>query len=217
MEDASAVDLDWYWRGWFFGTDHVDISIENVKVFTVKSGNPADNKAHQREMRDSQPEELAVQRNREVLKSVVEQDEKMRDFYDTYDEFAADPADEKKYKRKLEGMTVAEKEFIQAEKYYVQVDFKNIGGMIMPLVLKFNFADGTSEIKRVPAEVWSRNNVEVSKVFVLQKDVLSVELDPFLETADCDTSNNSWPAKITPSRFELYNYNRTSRSNPMQK
>nr|MDA3823403.1 M1 family metallopeptidase [Bacteroidales bacterium] len=217
MEDASAVDLDWFWRGWFFGTDHVDISLENVKVFTVKSGNPVADKTYQRQKRDSEPEELTVQRNRGSIKSMVEKDKKMRDFYDDYDNLVDDPSDLKRYQRKLGELSDQEKDFVQSGKYYVQVDCKNIGGMIMPVILKFEFTDGTSEIKRVPAEFWSRNNMEASKVFIFKKNVQAIELDPFLETADCERDNNYWPKQITPSRFELYKYNRTSRPNPMQR
>ncbi len=86
----------------------------------------------------------------------------------------------------------------------------------MPLIVEFNFEDGTSEVVRIPAEIWSRNNLEISKVFVFTKPVLSVELDPNLETADCDLSNNYWPPKTVQSRFELYKYSRRSSPNIMQ-
>ncbi|MFC2089903.1 M1 family metallopeptidase [Bacteroidota bacterium] len=217
MEDASAVDLDWFWRGWFYGTDHVDISIENVEVYTVASGNPEDDKALQREERDEEPEELAVQRNRVEFKSVVEKDRSMQDFYDSYDELTKDPNDERIYKRFLDNLTAEEKEFLEIEKYFVQIDFENIGGMIMPLIIKFVYEDGSSEIKRIPAEIWSRDNERTSKIFILDKNIIAVELDPLQETADCDTGNNYWPPKITPNRFEIYKYNRRSSSNPMQK
>lgn len=217
MEDASAVDLDWFWRGWFYSTDYVDISIEGVKIYTVKSGDPEEEAAYERSLREKLPEELAVQRNRETMKSMVERNPEMADFYDNYDEFEVSKAEKMAYERKLEGMSEQEKNFINSGKYYVQVNAKNIGGMVMPLILKFTFKDGSSEIKRVPAEIWSRNNNETSKVFIFLKEVTGVELDPMLETADCDRSNNYWPTRIVPSKFELYKYNRTSRSNPMQK
>ena len=86
----------------------------------------------------------------------------------------------------------------------------------MPLIIQFNFEDGTSELVRIPAEIWSRNNLKTSKVFVFEKPVNSVELDPNLETADCDLSNNYWPPRTVQSRFELYKYNRRNRPNEMQ-
>jgi len=117
----------------------------------------------------------------------------------------------------MEGLNDREKAFLNAGNYFVQLDFRNVGGMLMPLILKFNFEDGSSEIKRIPAEIWSRNNLKTSKVFIFDKNVESVELDPFLETADCDLNNNHWPPKTIPGRFELYKYKTRKSSNPMQK
>jgi hypothetical protein len=216
MEDASAMDLDWFWKGWFYGTDHVDIAITNMKVHTVKSGNPAHEKALQKAEKKARPEELAVQRNRASMQSVVEKDNSMRDFYTEYDPHAATPADAEKYEAYKKRLDEREKAFLDAGDYFVQLNFQNIGGMLMPLIIQFNFEDGSSEIKRIPAEIWSRNNLETSKVFVFKRNVISVELDPYLETADCDLSNNHWPHKSIPSRFELYKYNRNPRPNPMQ-
>ncbi len=217
MEDASAVDLDWFWRGWFYGTDPVDIAIENVSVYTMASGNPEEEKALQRAERDEQPEEMTVQHNRQEFKSVVEKDKSMQDFYDNYDELAKDPNDAREYKHFLDNLNDDEKALLNTEKYFVQVDFRNKGGMIMPLIVKFVFEDGSSEIHRIPAEIWSHDNTQTSKVFVLGKNIREVELDPFLETADCDTGNNYWPPRISPNRFEIYKNNtRRSSSNPMQ-
>jgi len=216
MEDASAVDLDWFWRGWFYTTDHVDISIEGMKVFTFNDGDPVKQAETKKEADEKMPEELTVQRNRQEFKSMVERDERMRDFYDSYDANNVSGSSIEQYQRSLDGMTDLEKELVRKNPYFVQLDFKNIGGLVMPLILRFNFNDGSSEIIRVPAEVWSHNNVSTSKVFVFEKQVETVELDPFLETADCDTENNYWPHRSVPSRFEMYKYNRRGGSNPMQ-
>ncbi len=217
MEDASAVDLDWFWRGWFYETDPVDISIEGVKVFTAGSGDPADKKSYEREKEEAEPEELTVQRNRKVLQSMVERDPSMKDFYDDYNPYAASPDDAKVYEQYRASLDEEERAFLDEEHYLCQVDLENIGGMVMPLVLQFTFTDGSTEIKRVPAEIWSRNNLKTSKVFVFDKEVESVLFDPYEELADCDTENNHWPRKVTRTRFELYKYNRNrSRTNPMQ-
>ncbi len=218
MEDASAVDLDWYWRGWFYGIDRVDISIEDVDVYSIKSGNPVDEKNFSIIAAEEESEELTVQRNRKAFKSVVEKDETMRDFYDSYDENVVTPDDQEHFEKYLSNLDQKELEFINAKKYYVQIDFKNIGGMVMPLIVQLNFKDGTSEIQRVPAEIWSRDNVDTRKVFIIDKELASVMLDPFLETADCDMGNNNWPRKVSQSRFELYKYGNRGRSsaNPMQ-
>jgi len=216
LEDASAIDLDWFWRGWFYTTDHVDISIEGMKVFTFNDGDPVKQAETKKEADEKMPEELTVQRNRQEFKSMVERDERMRDFYDSYDANNVSGSSIEQYQRSLDGMTDLEKELVRKNPYFVQLDFKNIGGLVMPLILRFNFNDGSSEIIRVPAEVWSHNNVSTSKVFVFEKQVETVELDPFLETADCDTENNYWPHRSVPSRFEMYKYNRRGGSNPMQ-
>ena len=204
MEDASAVDLDWFWRGWFYGTDHVDISIEEVEVFTVNSGNPANEKAILKIEADAIPEEIAVQRNRQEMESMVERDTGMRDFYDSYDEYTQCPEDLKNYTQYLEGLSKEERALLKAKKFYVQIKFRNIGGMIMPLIVQFSFDDGSSEIRRIPVEIWTRNNLETSKVFSFEKEVTALVLDPFLETADCELFNNNWPRKNIPGRFELY-------------
>jgi len=216
MEDASAVDLDWFWRGWFYGTDPVDIAIKGVKIFTIKSKDPEIRNSREKEEEESIPDEIAVQRNRKSFKSVVEREPEMRDFYDEYDEYAVTARDKLKYERYLDKLTDEEKAFINSGKYYVQIDFENVGGMVMPLIVKFTYDDQTTEIFRVPAEIWKKNNKEISKVFILKRNIVSVELDPFLETADVNVGNNHWPQKIVPSRFDIYKYNRTSRPNPMQ-
>lgn len=220
MEDASAVDLDWFWRGWFYTTDYVDISLDGVTEYTIASGNPVDIKNLNRQKELAEPEELAVQRNRETLESVVDADPSMRDFYDSYDPNKVTDEDRKAYNRYLSSLSPEQKAKVASEDYYYQLDFSNLGGLVMPLVIEFTFEDGGTLIKRVPAEIWSKNNLETSKVFQFKKKVTKVVLDPFLETADCDAENNLWPQKMKQNRFDLYkgssSRRRGSSSNPMQ-
>jgi len=221
MEDASAIDLDWFWRGWFYTTDYVDISIDQMTAYTMASGNPAEKKVLEKKETQAIPEEIAVQRNRASMESVVEADPSMKDFYDDYDPYAADKADKDAYNRYLSSLNGTEKSWIASESIYYQLDFSNHGGLVMPLILQFEFADGSKEIKRIPAQIWSRNSLKTSKVFVFDKEVLGVSLDPFQETADCDTGNNHWPPQLEKSRFQLYKGSYRGRasggSNPMQK
>jgi len=220
MEDASAVDLDWFWRGWFYGTDHVDISLDDVTAMTMASGDPAEEKALQKKEAEAQPEEIAVQRNRATMQSMVERDPSMRDFYDTYDPYAPDKSDAEAYTRFKNSMSDQEKEWRARKGTYYQLDFSNIGGMVMPLVIQLQYTDGSTEIKRIPAQVWNQNNLHTSKVFLLEKELKSVTLDPYQETADVDLSNNSWPTRIEENRFELFRNSGMGRpggaSNPMQ-
>ncbi len=217
LEDASAVDLDWFWRGWFYSTDHVDISLDRVTLFTMASGIPAELKEWQREQDAEIPEEVAVQRNRIAMKSVVEADPSMRDYYDTYDKYEPVKSDKDKYNRYVKSLTPREKDWIASGGIYYQLDFTNLGGMVMPLILQFEFEGGQKEVIRIPAEIWNRNNLKTSKVFKFDDRVLSVTLDPFLETADCELGNNHWPSQKMENRFELYKRSGSwSPSNPMR-
>jgi hypothetical protein len=212
LEDASAVDLDWFWRGWFYSTDRVDISLDQVSEYLLASGDPADEKAWEKNKAMEIPEELAVQVNRATMKSVVEAEPSMRDFYDDFDPFEADERDRARYENYLQGLSEEERTMVESGGYFYQLDFTNLGGMVMPLVLQFSFEDGEQELIRIPAEIWSRNNVHTSKVFRFDSQVTSIVLDPYLETADCDMGNNYWPSRPAVSRFELYK--RSSRWNP---
>lgn len=217
LEDASAIDLDWFWRGWFFSTDRVDISLDSVTEYTMASGNRADTKAREKKKEEAVPEEIAVQRNRAAMQSVVEADPAMRDFYNNYDPYEPTKSDEDAYARYQRSLSAQEKAWIAEGDYYYQLDFSNVGGLVMPLVLQFEFEDGTSELVRIPTEIWSRNNKKTSKVFRFKNRLTSVNLDPFLETADCNTENNHWPPRKEESRFELYKQS-SSRipTNPMR-
>jgi hypothetical protein len=220
LEDASAVDLDWFWRGWFYTTEHVDISLDKVTAMEMKSGNPAEEKALAKKEAEDEPEELAVQRNRATMQSMVERDPAMKDFYDSYDPYASDESDVEAYKAYKRSMSDTEKQWRARKGTFYQLDFSNVGGMVMPLVIQFEYADGSSEIKRIPAQIWNQNNLKTSKVFLLEKELVGVTLDPYQETADCDMGNNHWPPRIEKSRFELYrNSGRGGggASNPMQK
>jgi hypothetical protein len=93
---------------------------------------------------------------------------------------------------------------LEKKQHFYQLNFSNKGGLIMPLIIEFQFEDGTSEIQRIPAEIWRYNNEKISKVFAFDKAVSQVVLDPYLETADVNTENNYFPRQSAPSRFELF-------------
>ncbi len=203
MEDASGVDLDWFWRGWFFTTDHVDIALTDVQWFRVDSKNPDIEKELARREREEAPTYIGDIRNRE-MNTVVERDPRMRDFYNSYDPLEVTPMDRKRYQQFLSSLDDDEKQLLDAGYNYYGMKFKNLGGLVMPLILEFKFTDGTSQVERIPAEIWRRNNEEVSKVFFFEKEVESIVLDPYLETADTDRNNNYWPERREPTRFELF-------------
>lgn len=220
MEDASAVDLDWFWRGWFYTTDHVDISLDESKHFKINSQNPITNKSEiEEKFIEIKQKDISNQRNINN-ETYIDRDEKLKDFYTEYNPYKVTKSDEKKYEKFLEGLSNEEKEILNADLNFYELKFSNKGGLVMPIILDFTFSDGTNEIQRIPAEIWQINNEKVTKVFSFKKEVTQIELDPFLETADTDRNNNYWPIKTEPSKFDLYKYkDRHSKpsSNPMQK
>ena len=216
MEDASAVDLDWFWRGWFYTTDNVDISLEKVAVFEPYTHDPTIEKSKEKEEEEIIPEHISITRNKEALKTAVELDEGLKDFYNSYNKFEVTEKDKTLYKKYQESMDEMDKKLLSMKGDFYQLDFKNVGGLVMPLILEFKFEDGSKEEVRIPVEIWRKNNDEVSKVFYFEKEVKSIKLDPHLETADVNTSNNNWPPKPELTRFQLYKWNRSARPNPMQ-
>ena len=206
MEDASGVDLDWFWRGLFYTTDNVDISLDAVAEFRLDTKNPDTEKSILAQQAKKEYEnDVTNQKNKTALSSVaVERDETLKDFYTTYDPNKVTATDRENYKRYLATLDEAEKAFLSKEQHFYQLDFSNKGGLIMPVILEFEFEDGSKEIQRIPAEVWRKNNEQFSKVFAFEKPLKQVVLDPFLETADVDTENNYFPRQVQPSRFEIF-------------
>ncbi|MEJ7847563.1 MAG: M1 family metallopeptidase [Pyrinomonadaceae bacterium] len=217
MEDASGVDLDWFWRGWFYTTDHVDISIENVRLFHVDTKNPDVEKELQRKQANERPRTLSQQRN-ESLPKRIDQYPSLRDFYNAYDRFNVTDQEREAYQQFMATLNDNEKALIAAGHYFYVVDLKNIGGLVMPLTFRVEYVDNTSEEIRVPAEIWRYNNFDVSKLIVTKKEAKSIMLDPLLETADADLSNNSFPRGVVPTRFQVFKQPALlpSQPNPMQ-
>ncbi len=216
LEDASAVDLDWFWRGWFYTTDHVDISLDKVAVYRINTQDPDVEKAIARQEAKSRPEQISITRNRQTLQTAVERDPGLKDFYDSYDKFSVTPFDRKKYEKYLASLTDEEKKLLNNKDYFYELTFSNKGGLVMPIIVEFTFADHSKKMIRIPAEIWRRNNKTVSKVFPFPQKVTQIVIDPLKETADTDLSNNAWPPIEQIDRFELFKYNRMSRPNPMQ-
>ena len=220
LEDASSIDLDWFWRGWFYSTDHVDISLDNIKYYRINDQNPVTNKAEKKiNFTEVYNKDISNQRNKEIV-TYRENDKGLEDFYTNYDPFKATPKEIKKYEEFKENLNEDEKEIINSDQHFYELKFSNIGGLVMPIILDFTFSDNSNKIIKIPAEIWKKNSSEITKVFAFDKEVVLIELDPFLETADTDRFNNFWPPKMEPSKFELYKYrNRRDRedSNPMKK
>lgn len=221
MEDASAVDLDWFWRGWFYGIDAVDIAIDSVKWYKADLENDPEKREYLGENRVEKPfVDLTKKRNRESgMKFDVEQDSSLVDFYSTYRPWETeDSVSTYTYDLFEETLTKEEKEEQFGGKNYYELFFSNKGGLVMPIILEWTYEDGTTEIERIPVEVWRKNENKFGKVFVKEKEVTGVRLDPYRETADIDESNNNWPELEMPSRFKVYkNHKLREQPNPMQK
>jgi hypothetical protein len=214
IEDASAEDLDWFWRGWFYSIDPVDIAIDTVKyaVYDASIAVPAARTMGPRGLAKPEVnsfEDISKIRNRND-KSIVfltDVDTTLRDFYWRYDR-GLEPYDSVTKQPALsmpaaEGLTDAEKAKYATANLY-EVSFINKGGLVMPIILEFTFEDGTKETQRLPAQIWRKNENKVTKVFMTSKKAVSIQLDPMRETADIDESNNKWPNVAAPSKFALF-------------
>ncbi|MBG9377583.1 M1 family metallopeptidase [Panacibacter sp. DH6] len=230
MEDASAEDLDWFWRGWFYSIDACDISIDSVKAFKadlngqVKLRTPGEKPLD----KPAVPvfDDISKVRNREdkAIHFLSDTDTTLRDFYWRYDR-GMEPYDST---YKFQGKPVEIEEIDNATKqkyagkYLYEVSFSNKGGLVMPIIVEWTFADGTKETERIAVQIWRKDENHVSKVFMKDKEVVSVQLDPMKETADINLTNNSWPKIETVNNFNLFKMKQAARGqsqglNPMQK
>ncbi|HSI90354.1 MAG TPA: M1 family aminopeptidase, partial [Adhaeribacter sp.] len=217
MEDASGVDLDWFWRGWFYTTDHTDISLESVKWYTIDSKNPEIENAKKLSAQNAEPKTLSQQENlKSISRTLVEEKPELKDFYNAYNPLETTASDKARYQAYYNSLTPAEKAILDKGLHFYEVDFRNLGGLVMPLIVQMKYDDDTEETLRIPAEIWRMNNEKVTKVFITEKPVVSFVLDPLWETADTDLSNNSFPRRLAPSRFELFQQQNSPRPNPMR-
>ena len=217
MEDASAVDLDWFWRAWFYSTDNVDIALTDVKWFQLNTQNPALEKAFLQNKDAQKDAFIGDTRNKTAIAATVnEKDANINDFYAKRDLYKVDALDEKAYQSFLSKTSPEDLAYLNSGKQLYELSFENIGGIVMPLIIEATFADGSTKVERIPAEIWRIEEQKVSKVFIYDKEVVSFRLDPFLETADTDLDNNTWPRQMQPTRYQLYKQEQ-SKENPMQR
>lgn len=216
MEDASGVDLDWFWRGWFYTTDHVDLAITNVKYKRMDPRDPALAAELKRADKAGEVADLSRERNKTAVPEVmVERDPSTKDFYNTFDPLVPSARQTASYDKWKASLKPEEAALLNEEFHLYELAFKNIGGLVMPVILEWEYADGTKEVEYIPAEIW-RTHDDVTKMFVKRKEVKSVVLDPFLETADCDLNNNAWPPRMVPTRFDIFKDRAPRDPNPMQ-
>jgi len=222
MEEASGVDLDWFWNGWFFSTDHVDIALESVYEASLDSLNPADNLKKDRDDFNNQPKMLFDERNKsEQIAERVNLRPELLDIYDKYDPFTPSKREMGDYDDILDDLydkNNSDPEWkkkaleiaIEKDELYYILDFKNIGGLVMPIPLQIDYEDGTSEVIKIPAEIWRKNPKEAKWLKRSKIKITSIVVDPFWEIADTDIENNYYPQRMIPARLRP----NASNSNP---
>lgn len=190
MEDASAVDLDWFWRGWFYTTDNVDIDLADVKWFKLKT-TTADLENKSKKVKSGDLNAKANGNNG-------------KDFTNGPEEFSLTDTPDRMYgefRSRINDNDVRKK--LEGKNIY-QLTFKNQGGLVMPVIVQWTYKDGSTEIEEVPAEIWRINEEEVTKVFIKDKEVASVVIDPRAELADVNKSNNAFPKVEADSKFDQF-------------
>ncbi len=192
MEDASAMDLDWFWRGWFYTTDYVDIGIKGVKKYYVSSTPNAEGK--------NIADRYGIDPN--TLLYLVE--EGSEDFNETMRNGTPEENSPVLKEYLMDNFTDEERKNIKAPKYFYSVTFEKPGGLVMPIIVEYSYADGSKERVTYPAQIWRLNDNEISKSIASDKEIVAINLDPDLETADIDTSNNSWPKEVKQSKFDQF-------------
>lgn len=220
MEEASGVDLDWFWNGWFYSTDYNDISMSEVKWMKVDPKDPTKVAEMKKEQAATAPQNISQTRNMESIdKYYSDMDTTIRDFYSTYDANEPDAIDQEAYKKSVSSMSEDEKRLMATGDNFYEVTFERKGGLIMPVIVQLQYADGTKEDFRYPAEVWKKlPENKITKVFRSPKEVTKFILDPYLETADINTEDNHYPrVKEEPSRFEVFKQQQGPRENEMQR
>ncbi len=194
LEDATATDLDWFFRGWFFTTDNVDMELTNVKWFTVfEEGLNIEDQKKKRAVK------INAEGNNETAKA--------KDFSSGPEVITMTPTSDNSYGQFLSRLDEPEIRKKLSGKNIYEVTISNKGGLVMPVTIEWQYKDGTSEIDRLPAEVWRLNEYEITKTFVKSKEVVKVNLDPNFEFADVDTKNNSFPKVEEASEFDTFKAN----------
>lgn len=191
MEDASAVDLDWFWRGWFYTTEHVDVEVSEVKWFRLSD-----------ETSDPESKNVRVQSG-DLRSSGSGENGGATDFSDGPQEFSLTDTPRQLYgefRSRVDDKAVRQK---LAGKNIYELTFTNKGGLVTPLVIEWTYKDGSKEIENIPAEVWRLNEQRITKVFIKDKEVTHIMLDPNFELADVDVTNNAFP-KNTETRFDRF-------------
>ena len=214
MEDASGVDLDWFWRGWFYGNDHVDMAIELVTLYRLDDANPKTSKALDKAEEAAIPDS-PYERFLQEVGTRADRHKHLQDWYYSFDPYEATDKEIEEYDKKFEKLEDWQKELLEFSQLAYVVSVKNVGGMPMPLVLDIEFEDGTVRQLDVPVEIWRYGDKVVKIPFLSDKEVVRITLDKDNAFADSDLDNNVFPPEIEEGRFKLKP--KKEQPNPMRK
>ena len=222
MEEASGVDLDWFWRGWFYSTDHVDIALNNIHLASLDTLDPQVNLAKDRVDFENEPLILHDQRNEAAkIETRVTERPELLDIYNEYDEFTPSDREMRDSKEVLDDLydkndsdpEWKKKALVEAieknEDYYI-FEFSNKGGLVMPIPLEITYEDGAKELIRIPVEVWRKNSKKTKWLKRSKLKITQAVIDPYWEIGDTQIENNYYPTRLIPARLKP----RASRSNP---
>ncbi len=215
MEDASGVDLDWFWRGWFYSTDRVDVAIDQVQWLQLDSRDPAVENPKAKAEKDALPTTLTRERNAALPKR-IDRFPELKDFYDSFDKASVLPSEKKKYEGLLKELKAdhIDPALLKLARNFYLIEFSNVGGLLTPLILKLDYTDGSTEEIKLPAEIWRFNSEKATKLIVTKQELKAVTFDPRQELVDCDLENNFWPRRAVKTKFQLFR--EEAAKNPMR-
>jgi len=215
MEDASGIDLDWFWRGWFYSVDHVDIAIDEVKWLQLDTRDPAVENPKKKKEKEELPQTTTRELNYPLSKR-IDRFPELKDFYDTFDPATVLPSEKKKFETLIKDLKEEKIDpaLLQTKHNFYVIELSNLGGLVMPVILKIEYTDGSSEELKLPAEVWRYNSAKTSKLLLTKKELKSVTFDPRQELVDTDIENNFWPRRPVKSKFQLFKEDKSP--NPMR-
>ena len=202
MEDAAGIDLDWFWRSWFYTTNHVDLAVTGITRYVIDDGDPEDkSKREKTEDKEYKKNSLTDQRNSNLPKYVNE-NKGLYDFYDKLKRFKISDDDRKSFADSLADLTPEQRKLLKTKQDFQVVSFENKGGVIMPILVELHFEEGKPQKINLPAEMWKKNSRNVKRLFVTKRPIVKVVLDSGQQTADTNLTNNVWPPEIEEDRFK---------------
>ena len=201
MEDASGIDLDWFWRGWFYTTNPVDIAITSAESFSIADSMP--------QAKAEPTVTMSNQRNSDqIKKTYLDAKPGLKDYYDSLPTRPfAENLTRQEASTYFNTLNERDKKLVARNLIATRIKFDNIGGLVMPVILRFSFSNNKDTVVRIPVEIWRQNNKSITKTFFFAQTPTQIELDPYFETADINMSNNSYPAQLRSSRFRLFKDN----------